>query len=123
MHKVPASSPCRLQLDALENLAAEVDSFIGDLDDLFTEADWETMMKATAVSYTGEEIYPAEPLDPARLGDTFPAPKYGGAVAMMDVVDAPLRCALQDPKSLILPEDEWGPLPEVAPKVWADDKT
>ena len=123
LHKVPASSPCRLQLDALENLASEVDSFIGDLDDLFTEADWETMMKATAVSYTGEEVYPAEPLDPARLGDTFPAPKYGGAVAMMDVVDAPLRCALQDPKSLILPEEEWGPLPEVTPKVWADDKT
>ena len=53
-------------------------------------------MKSSAVSYTGVEVYPAEELDPDRLSDALPAPKYGGAVPMVDVVDALLMHTIKD---------------------------
>ena len=121
--KVPVCSPCPLQIEALGNLASEVEFFIDDLNTVLVAADWEALMKSTAVSYTGEEVFPAEELDHARLCDTFPAPKHGGAVPMVQVVDASLRHTLLHPELLIMPKEQWDPFPKVPPKVWADDQT
>ena len=115
--KVPVCSPCPLQIEALGNLASEVEFFIDDLNTVLVAADWEALMKSTAVSYTGEEVFPAEELDHARLCDTFPAPKHGGAVPMVQVVDASLRHILLHPELLIMPKEQWEPFPKVPPKV------
>ena len=121
--KVPVCSPCPLQIEALDNLASEVESFIDDLNTILVVAAWEGLMKSTAVSYTGEEVFPAEELHHTRLNDTFPAPKHGGAVPLVQVVDASRRHTLLHPELLIMPPEQWEPFPKVPPKVWADDKT
>ena len=53
-------SPCPLQIEALGNLVSEVESLVDDLKTVLVAADWEALMKPTAVAYTGEEVFPVE---------------------------------------------------------------
>ena len=76
LQKIPSGCPCRLQTEALQNLRADTDTFLQDADGVFDSADWENLMKAPTLSYTGGEVHPAEDLDAQRLAESFTEPRH-----------------------------------------------
>ena len=106
--KIPDSEPSPLQVEALTHLGQDVADFLSDSDGPLEATCWEDVMKKSAVTYSGEEVYPAEDLVPLRLDQSFPDPRYGGAVPVLSVVEGCLRRQLMDPVNLLLPEEQWG---------------
>ena len=63
---VPVGPPSQAQVLATQLLANEVHVFLEQCGGPLPELDWETEMKSSAVSYTGEEVYPSEVLELER---------------------------------------------------------
>ncbi|CAK0898854.1 unnamed protein product, partial [Prorocentrum cordatum] len=81
--------------------------------------DWETEMKASAVSYTGEEAYPSEPLSLERLVEAPPPPaSAASSVDVLRVCEGRVRQALLNPSRALQAEDDVEVMPR-APRVWA----
>ena len=80
-------------------------------------------MKASAVSYQGEEVYPSEMLVASRVKDGLPKVGAGGVVDVLDVTEGIIRHKLTDPRHMLLPAAECDALPDKMPRVWADHDT
>ena len=101
----------------------DVSDVLADCDGPLEPTPWDEVMRKGAASYTGEEVFPAEDLSPSRLDQSFPDPRYGGAVPVLSVVEGCLRRQLMDPEDLLLPREQWGEMPARPPRVWADQDT
>ena len=123
LHKIPDVEPTSLQVEALRFLLQDVTEFFADCDGPLEPTSWDEVMRKSAVSYTGEEVYPAEDLSPSRLDQSFPDPRYGGAVPVLSVVEGCLRRQLMDPENLLLPEEQWGGMPARARRVCGPTRT
>ncbi|CAK0819392.1 unnamed protein product, partial [Prorocentrum cordatum] len=106
---------------ALSNLLFEVRAFMDQCRGVVPELDWEQELVSTATAYDGEEIYPAEPLEFARLEAAPPPREARCAVAAAGVTEGWLRKALLDPRIVLKDPSEIGELPPT-PKAWASDE-
>ena len=117
--KVPSGFLNEVQRSCVAALGKDVDLLFRDVAGPMPAVDWEATMKATAVSYTGEEVYPAEPLCLERLAPALPSATQGGAIDVLEVVDDSLRHLLEDPRRLLRRKEERSEMPSRPPRVWA----
>eukprot|EP00959_Pyramimonas_sp_CCMP1952_P204426 4275068-Pyramimonas_sp.AAC.1 len=82
--------------------------------------EWESELKSSAVSYTGEEVYAAEKLDRERLMLALPPKHARGPVLATEVSDGWIRGALGKPKWIFKNPEDLGEMPNT-PRVWAED--
>ena len=115
--RLSSAAPSRLQAAALGRLTEEVETYPTDTEGAFAPKDWESEMKASAVSYSGEEIFPAEDLVPSRLAEALPPASFGAAVEATKVCEGSLKQRLADPEALLLPHSARGELPAAHPRV------
>ena len=110
--------PTSAQVRATELLADEVNVFLDQCGGAFPSVEWDSELKASAVSYTGEEIYPSEPLHLDRLLEGLPPVEAASSVNVLDVCEGWVRQALLDPTSVLKAEEDVDCLPPT-PRVWA----
>ena len=70
-------------------------------------------MKSARISYHGEVVAKAEPLELDRILASLPPEGFGGAVSILDVCEGEVRELLMDPERSLLPDSE---LPKVFPR-------
>eukprot|EP00438_Fugacium_kawagutii_P010981 Skav206612 [mRNA] locus=scaffold1562:77884:84170:+ [translate_table: standard] len=74
---------------------------------------WEDEIRASTISYQGEIVERAEPLEVARVLASLPPEGFGGAVDILDLCEGKVKEMLSDPKKCLLPADE---MPQVLPQ-------
>ena len=82
--------------------------------------DWSKELADRTVSYQGEEVFTAEPLDIERVNAGLPPLGTGASVLASDVAEGYVRQCLLDPELLRRPDQECS-LPSKPPRIWADD--
>ena len=117
--KVALGTLNEVQKACLSALGQDIGLLFKDVSGALPVVDWDSTMKATAVSYTGEEVYPAELLSLERLAPALPSAAQGGAINVLEVVDPSLRHLLEDPRRLLRNREERGEMPDHPPRVWA----
>ena len=90
-HKILDPEPTSLQVEALSYLLQDVSEFLAECDGSLGPTSWDEVMRKSTVSYTGEEVFPAEDISPPRLDQSFPDRRQGGAVPVLLVVEGCLR--------------------------------
>ena len=120
-HSVCLGPPTKVQEEALQRLGDEVAVFLEINRHDIKREEWQHVLTQKAVSYDGDEVYPAERLDWSRLQEALPPPEACGAVNATDVSEGAVRAALLNPELVMRDESELEDLPPT-PKVWASDK-
>eukprot|EP00438_Fugacium_kawagutii_P005526 Skav227070 [mRNA] locus=scaffold72:1057412:1062770:- [translate_table: standard] len=77
------------------------------------EGDWNDRIDDARISYHGEVMLKAEPLELERVVVSLPPEGFGAVVNILDVCEGKVRDQLSDPHSLILGAQD---LPEAIPK-------
>eukprot|EP00435_Cladocopium_sp_Y103_P004834 s4939_g1.t1 len=81
---------------------------------------WDGKLKDARISYHGETIAKAEPLELDRVIASLPPEGYGGAVNILDVCEGEVLEKLRDPFRCVLPDEEM-PLVIPTPRVQVKD--
>ena len=79
--------------------------------------DFEETLKASAVTYNGEEVYPSERPVTTRVRDGLPKVGAGGVVDVLAVTEGMMRYKSSDPRNMMLPASECEELPARMPQV------
>ena len=82
--------------------------------------DWGQKIKDARISYHGELVLKAEPLELDRVVASLPPLGFGGAVRLEDLCEGEVRERILDPSSCLLPEADM-PLDIPRPKVRVKD--
>eukprot|EP00438_Fugacium_kawagutii_P027760 Skav215993 [mRNA] locus=scaffold4693:119449:124700:+ [translate_table: standard] len=76
-------------------------------------SDWSEVIRESSISYQGEIIEKAEPLEVDRVIASLPPEGRGGAVNILDLCEDSVKDLLSDPMKVVLPKEE---LPDVLPR-------
>ncbi|CAK0895098.1 unnamed protein product, partial [Prorocentrum cordatum] len=109
-----------VQVEALRYLARSVCAFLKQCSDKVPMLEWESELKSSAVSYTGEGVYAAEKFDKERLMLALPPKHACGSVLATEVSDGWVRGVLENPEWILKNPDDLGEMPKT-PRVWAED--
>eukprot|EP00959_Pyramimonas_sp_CCMP1952_P392357 8221926-Pyramimonas_sp.AAC.1 len=82
--------------------------------------EWESALKSSTVSYTGEGVYAAEKLDRVRLMLALPPNRARGSVLATEVSDGWIRGVLENPEWILENPEDLEEMPKT-PRVWAQD--
>eukprot|EP00438_Fugacium_kawagutii_P019945 Skav209628 [mRNA] locus=scaffold4224:30594:35975:+ [translate_table: standard] len=74
---------------------------------------WEEEIRGSTISYQGEIVERAEPLEVDRVLASLPPEGFGGAVNILDLCEGRVWEMLSDPKKCLLPAEE---MPQVLPQ-------
>ena len=74
---------------------------------------WTEKLRTARISYHGEVVAKAEPLELDRILASLPPEGFGGAVNILDVCEGEVRALLSDPERCLLSDNE---LPKVFPR-------
>ncbi|CAK0884801.1 unnamed protein product, partial [Prorocentrum cordatum] len=110
--------PAAVQTSAARFLTEEARVFLDQCGGELPEIDWGAEVKASAVSYTGEEVYSSEPLNLERLVEALPPASAASSVDVLSVCEGWVHQALLGPSRVLQAEDDVEVMPR-APRVWA----
>eukprot|EP00435_Cladocopium_sp_Y103_P052810 s1149_g16.t1 len=118
--KLPKGPPSQQQCEVLARLrkaaAYSVDSRDGAEKGAVprvVKEDWPKKLKEARVSYHGEVVAKAEPLELERIAASLPPIGFGGIVQLSDLCEGDTLRRLQDPAGCLLPPDE---MPGIIPR-------
>ena len=106
------------QQDAMRHLAAEVRTFLHQNDGTIEKVYWQCDLSERAVSYSGEEVFTAEPLCLERLLPALPPEEACAAVDAAGASAGFVKACLEDPLLTLKPETEVEKMPRI-PRIWA----
>ena len=118
--RVCQSDPSAAQLLAMDRLRKAAAYMIDSMDGSAKggvprtpQEGWDKKMKQARISYHGEIVAKAEPLELDRVLASLPPEGFGGVVDILDVCDEPVRSLLEDPHNLLLADED---LPKTIPR-------
>ena len=111
--RLPAGVPNGHQKEVLERLRRAAAYSLDSKDGVekggvprAPKEDWPSKLKDSRISYKGEVIAKAEPLELDRIAAGLPPIGFGGIVKLVDLCEGETLRRLQDPMGCLLPSDE-----------------